>query len=52
MINPAIALGVVLRTQIVMLSERLKKVVDAECLSIEESKKLSQAVEQLNQAVV
>jgi hypothetical protein len=52
MINPTIALGVVTRTQMTMLLVRLRKVAEAKCLSNEERKKLSAAVEQLRQAVV
>jgi hypothetical protein len=50
MINQA--LGTVTLTQMTMLSVRLGKVVEAKCLSSEESAKLSEAVEQLRQAVV
>jgi hypothetical protein len=52
MINPAIALGALTRTQMTMLLVRLRKVAEAKCLSSEELKKLSAAVEQLRQAVV
>jgi hypothetical protein len=40
MINPAIALGAVTRTQMTMLLVRLRKVAEAKCLSSDELKKL------------